>query len=150
MVVHVPHVWSTIGLFRKKIPDLTTFSMQPNAFNTSKYLIYSIFAPRVLTTDLTYFEDCIFFLKRYTSVFVKSCLSSILKQAVYKYAIKLLLPISPETHGNYVRCCAQKKWNRYFPKKNQIWRHFRCNQMPSTNRNTGLTPYVRPVFWATI
>ena len=31
-----------------------------------------------------------------------------------------------------------------FPrKKNRIWELFRCKQMPSTNRNTWFTPYVR-------
>ena len=37
-----------------------------------------------------------------------------------------------------------------FPKKNRIWRLFRCNQMPSTNRNVWFTPSVRIVKWATI
>ena len=32
----------------------------------------------------------------------------------------------------------------------RIWRPFRCNQMPSTNRNSWYTPYVGIVKWATI
>ena len=32
----------------------------------------------------------------------------------------------------------------------RIWRLFRCNQMPSSNRNSWFTPYVRIVKWATI
>ena len=34
--------------------------------------------------------------------------------------------------------------------KNRIWRLFRCNQMPSTNRNAWYAPCVRIVKWATI
>ena len=37
-----------------------------------------------------------------------------------------------------------------FTKKNWIWRLFRCNQMPSTNRNVWFTLCVRIVKWATI
>ena len=43
-------------------------------------------------------------------------------------------------------CCKQG----LFPKKNRIWWLFRCNQMPSTNRNAWITPCVRIVKWATI
>ena len=38
----------------------------------------------------------------------------------------------------------------FFRKKNRIWRLFRCNQLPSTNRNAWFTPCVRIVKWATI
>ena len=38
----------------------------------------------------------------------------------------------------------------FFRKKNRIWRLFRCNQIPSTNRNAWFTPCVRIVKWATI
>ena len=55
-------------------------------------------------------------------------------------------------HGFYIRwllisLCARMIKNRSFPKKNL---HFRCDQMPSTNRNSWFTPYARIVRWATI
>ena len=37
-----------------------------------------------------------------------------------------------------------------FREKKWILRLFRSNQMPSANRNTWFTPYLRYVFWATI
>ena len=36
---------------------------------------------------------------------------------------------------------------RLFRKK-RIWRLFRCNLMPSTNRNAWFPPYVRTMLWA--
>ena len=40
--------------------------------------------------------------------------------------------------------------NKVFFRKNRIWWLFRCNQMPSTNRNAWFSPCVRIVKWATI
>ena len=62
----------------------------------------------------------------------------------------------PFDHGFYIRwllisCCARMMKTRSFSeKKNRIWWLFRCNQMPSTNRNAWFTPCVRIVKWATI
>ena len=46
------NIWSKIGLFPFFSPGLTTFLMQPNAFNKSIHLIYFICAHRVLSYHL--------------------------------------------------------------------------------------------------
>ena len=62
---------------------------------------------------------------------------------------------SGQTHGTSIiwkirTCCARMKKTRSFPKKNRVWRLFRCNQMLSTNRKAWFTPCVRIEKWATI
>ena len=46
--------------------------------------------------------------------------------------------------------CTYDEMYVFSEKKNRFWLLFRCNQMPSANRNSWFTPYVHIVKWATI